>query len=50
MNHPCSLCGSRDWPREDTDCPQCYGEPEWNPNEFFAEDEEQIESLEDFPK
>jgi len=20
---PCTLCGSRDWPREDADCPLC---------------------------
>ena len=25
-NFPCSLCGSRDWPRPDTECPLCYGD------------------------
>lgn len=22
-NFPCTLCGSRDWPRNDTNCPLC---------------------------
>ncbi len=26
--HACTLCGSRDWPRLDTSCPPCHGEPE----------------------
>jgi len=25
-NFPCTLCGSRNWPRPDTDCPNCQGE------------------------
>ena len=28
MNWPCTVCGRRDWPREDTSCPACYKEPE----------------------
>ena len=25
-NFPCSLCGSRDWPRKDAECELCEGE------------------------
>lgn len=32
MKHPCSLCGSRDWPNEDTDCPLCWESPETLPD------------------
>lgn len=29
MSHfPCTLCGSRDWPRLDADCELCRGDDE----------------------
>jgi hypothetical protein len=33
---PCTLCGSRDWPREDTSCPLCQTE-----DDDDTEDEEE---------
>lgn len=28
MNFPCTLCGSRNWPRPDSSCELCRGEAE----------------------
>lgn len=30
--HACSQCGSRNWPRLNTSCPLCYGEPDEEPD------------------
>lgn len=37
MKFPCTLCGSRDWPRLDTDCPLCHGEPEEDTRDEYQE-------------
>jgi len=46
--HACSLCGSRDWPNLETDCEQCYGEPE----EGQCDTDDEREAMEpiDFPE
>lgn len=36
-NFPCTLCGSRDWPRPDTDCPLCLGEEEESERDEYQE-------------
>lgn len=42
MKHPCSICGSRDWPSEDTDCPLCCEIPE---NPAVERDEDSVEHI-----
>ena len=36
MKHPCTNCGSRDWPRHDTSCPLCRAEPEDSDDSYDA--------------
>ena len=44
------MCGSRDWPRLNTDCPQCYGEPEDTGYDDADDEREPYEPLDDFPE
>lgn len=38
---PCTLCGSRDWPRENTSCPLCAVEKEKDSDDVEPGDEEE---------
>lgn len=40
MKFSCTLCGSRDWPTAETDCPLCYRPETEEPTETDNETDE----------
>lgn len=43
MNFACTLCGSRNWPREDADCPLCRADEPEEPDQDQPDDENEHE-------
>ena len=40
LKFPCTLCGSRNWPREDTSCPLCQMPDDDDEDDTEDEEEE----------
>jgi hypothetical protein len=45
MNHPCTLCGSRNWPDPHSTCPLCQPESAQEPETDRNPDENQFDNL-----